>query len=69
MREPKFEIGQQYKTMGKHPRVCTVIDIHKTYDSKGEMVKLRYVSQHEICGQLVIDTDVVETTILRGLIK
>lgn len=69
MREPKFNIGQQYKTRGKHPRVCTVIDIYTTYNYKGEIVKLRYVSQHEFCGQLVIDDDVLETTILRGMIK
>lgn len=69
MREPKFKIGQQYKTMGKHPKICTIIDIHKTYNSNGEMVKLSYVSQHEFCGQMLTDNDVVETTIARGLIK
>jgi hypothetical protein len=68
MREPKFKIGQQYKTGGKHPKICTVIDIYKTYNSNGEMVKLRYVSQHEFCGQMVIDADVPEATIARGLI-
>jgi hypothetical protein len=69
MREPKFKIGQQYKTMGKNAKVCTIIDIHKTYNSNGEMVKLRYVSQHEFCGQILKDDDVVETTIARGLIE
>jgi threonine dehydrogenase-like Zn-dependent dehydrogenase len=69
MREPKYNIGQQYKTMGKHSKVCTIIDIYKTYNTNGEMVKLRYVSQHEFCGQIVKDDDVVETTIARGLIK
>lgn len=69
MREPKFKIGQQYKTMGKHPKVCTIIDIHKTYNTSGEMVKLRYVSQHEYLGQTLKDDDVVETTIARGLIN
>lgn len=69
MREPKYSVGQQYKTMGKNPRVCTVVDIHKTYNLAGEMVKLRYVSQHEFCGQVMIDSDVVETTITRGFIE
>lgn len=69
MREPKFNIGQQYKTMGKQSKICTIVDIHKTYDSKGEMVKLRYVSEHEFCGQTLKDEDVVETTIARGLIQ
>ncbi|OME54025.1 hypothetical protein BSK59_15705 [Paenibacillus odorifer] len=68
MREPKYNIGQQYQTMGKHPKVCTIIDIHKTYNLNGEMVKLRYVSQHEFCGQTLKDDDVVEATIARGLI-
>lgn len=69
MREPKFKIGQKYKTMGKHPRICTIVDIHKTYNVKNEMVKLRYVSQHEFCGQIITDYDVVEATITRGLIE
>lgn len=66
-REPTFGVGTKYKTRGKHPRVCTVIDILKTYNMAGEMVSLRYVSQHEFAGQVVIDRDVVETTIAMGL--
>lgn len=67
MREPKFQIGQRYKTQGKNSKICTIKDIHKTYNSSGEMVKLRYVSEHEFLGQMVIDYDVLETTIARGL--
>lgn len=69
MRQPKFSIGQQYKTGGKNSKLCTVIDIYKTYNSKGEMVKLRYVSTHDFCGQKVTDYDVVETSVTRGQIN
>jgi hypothetical protein len=68
MRIPKYNIGQQYKTIGKNSRICTITDIHTTYNLNGEMVKFRYVSQHEFASQLLTDYDVVETTISRGLI-
>ena len=45
-------------TRGKAPRLCTVVDVWKTYNDKGEMVRLRYVSTHEFCGQTVTDYDV-----------
>ena len=67
--EPKFQIGQQFKTRGKHPRLCTVRDILKTYNSKGEMVKVRYVATHKLMGQEIADYDVVGTTIALGLIQ
>jgi len=63
--EPKFSIGQKFKTRGKSPKVCTVQDILRTYNSKGEMVKLRYVATHDFMGQEVVDYDVCETTIAR----
>lgn len=67
-KEPRFPIGTQYKTRGKSPKVCTVIDIWKTYNSKGELVKIRYVSTHKFCGQTVTDNDVGETTKAMGVI-
>ena len=57
-------IGKQYKTRGKHPRLCTVVDVHTTRNQKGEIVKVRYVSEHVFLNQKVIDKDVVKTTIL-----
>ncbi len=58
---------KQYKPRGrKHPKLCTVVDVLKTYNKAGELVKTRYVSEHEFLGQTVIDRDVCETTILRG---
>ena len=65
----KFNIGTQYKTCGKHPRLCTVIDILRTYNSAGELVKTRYVATHEFLGQTITDSDVPETTVARGLVK
>jgi hypothetical protein len=61
-------IGVVYKTRGKHPKICTVVDRLETYNTKGELVKTRYVSEHEFLGQTVTDNDVVPTTILRGRI-
>ncbi len=62
-----YPIGTKYTTKGKHPQECTVVDIHKTYNLDGELVKLRYVSTHVFCGQTVTDTDVVSTTIARAI--
>ena len=61
-------IGVVYKTRHKNPRTCIVVDRLETYNTKGELVKTRYVSEHEFLGQTVTDTDVVPTTILRGRI-
>lgn len=69
MKTPKFEIGTKYKTRHKTPKTCTVVDILRTYNSKEELISIRYVSTYEFLGQLVKDSDVVETTIMMGLIK
>lgn len=63
-----IEIGTKFMTGGKFPKKCTVIDIYKTYNSKNELVKTRYVAIHEFLGQTVTDYDVVQPTIGRGLI-
>ncbi len=65
---PRFKIGQKYKSRGKHPKLCTVKDILKTYNSAGELVRIRYVATHEFSGQIVTDYDVVDATIARGVI-
>lgn len=67
MTSPKFSIGQQFKTRGKQSRLCTVVDILKTYNAAGEQVRLRYVATHEFMGKTVTDYDVPETTIAMGL--
>lgn len=67
MLEIEFKIGTVYKTRGKSPRICTVVDILKTYNHLGELVSIRYVSTHECLGQLVFNYDVVATTIKMGI--
>lgn len=67
-RQPRFAVGTQYRTRGRHPRLCTITDVLRTYNGRGELVALRYVSEHEFCGQLVVEKDVVETTVAMGLI-
>ncbi len=60
-------IGTKFKTRGKHSHVCTVTDIHKTYNVAGELVKTVYVATHEFCGQQLIERDICRTTISMGL--
>jgi hypothetical protein len=64
-----YEIGTKYKTRGKAPRLCEVVDILKTYNSKGELVKTRYVATHLFLGQIVTDYDVSKTTIAMGILE
>lgn len=64
-----FEIGTKFMTRGKAPKLCTVTDILKTYNSANELVKVRYIATHEFCGQVVTDSDVVNATVAMGLIK
>ena len=63
----EYPIGTKYKTRGKAPRLCEVVDILKTYNSKGELVKTRYVATHSFMGQTVTDYNVVKTTIAMGI--
>lgn len=69
MDRAKFSPGTKFKTRGKYPRVCTVMDTLHTYNGAGELVRVRYVATHEFLGQTVIDRDVCETTIALGLIE
>jgi hypothetical protein len=62
----EYSIGTQYTSGGKRKDICTVIDIHKTYDFKGDLVKTRYVSTHEFMGQLVTEHDIPVVSIQRG---
>jgi hypothetical protein len=65
--EQRFPIGTEFYTRGKVPRLCKVIDVLRTYNMAGELVSLRYVAVHEFMGQTLTDSDVVDTTIARGL--
>lgn len=64
--EPRYSIGHVYKTRGKSPRICSIVDIHRTFNAAGELVKLRYVATHTFMGQLIVDADVCETTVAMG---
>ena len=60
----EFEIGTQFNNRG---RICTITDVLKTYNSKGELVRTRYVATHHLMGNSVTDCDVVPTTIAIAL--
>jgi len=63
----KYPIGTQYMPMRKNTYVCTITDIHKTYNNNGDLVKTTYLATHEFCGQTITESDVNETTIARGI--
>jgi hypothetical protein len=65
----RFQIGTQFTARGKHPRLCTVVDILRTFNSKDELVCVRYVATHEFMGQTLTERDVCDTTIAMGLVK
>lgn len=68
--ETVYSIGTQYRTRGKFPRLCTVQDILRTYNVRGDLVRVRYVASHPgPLGQTITESDVVATTIALGLVK
>lgn len=64
-----YEIGTKYTPVGRNGQQCTVVDILKTFNSAGELVRIRYVATHQFCGQTITDSDVCAATIARGLIN
>lgn len=63
----QITVGTQFYRYGrKHKVLETVIDIHTTYNLAGQIVNVRYVTEHELMGQKVIDYDVVAVTIQRS---
>ena len=64
---PRFHIGDQYNTKGKHPYLCKITGIKRTYI--GEEVSHCYVSEHEFLEQMVIYDEVPESTVARGIIE
>lgn len=50
----------------KRKDVETITDILSTYNSKGELVRTRYVATHEFMGQQIADSDIVIVTIQRA---
>lgn len=69
MNAPRFGIGTRFNSRGKNPRECTVVDIFTTRNNAGDVVKIRYVAEHEFLGNTVKDYDVGDATIAMGLIS
>ena len=65
----KYPIGTHYLSAGKNPRLCTITDCLKTYNSKGLLVRVGYESTHEFVGQVVTDRDVCTSSIARGIAR
>lgn len=49
---PDYTIGTQFKPRGKQ-YICTIVDIWKTYDSRGSLQKTAYIATHQFLGQTV----------------
>ena len=61
-----FPIGTKFRPTGKD-YICTVVDIHKTFNLAGELIKLEYVSSYDFVSPKT-RTD-LKTTISRGYIQ
>lgn len=66
MKTHSFPIGTTFLSRGKVQREKKVVDHLTVTNSKGEVVEIRYVVEHEFLGQKIIERDVVETTIKMG---
>ena len=64
----RFPIGTQYRPAGKHAKVTTVTDQLTLTNSKGEILRVSYLTKHEFLGQMITNHDVCDTTIARGLL-
>jgi len=63
-----YPLGHKFTvTRGKQsPRVCTVADYRVTLDGQGQFVEFRYVVTYLFMGQMIVDNDVVQTTLDRA---
>lgn len=66
MTEQRFKIGTQFLTRGKAPRLCTITDVLRTYNSAGELVRLRYVATHQFMSQTLSASEVCDATVAMG---
>jgi len=68
MKTQRFKIGLQFMPMGlKHPKLETIVDVLRTYNSNNELVELYYVTEHDFFGQKVRRGMVTDTHIARSL--
>ena len=64
----QWPIGTKFRPLGtryKDP-IEVVVDIYTTTNSKGEVVRTRYIAEHEFCGQQVRN-EFTKTTISRAI--
>jgi len=61
-----IKIGLEFIPIGKKRKPYKLIDIYKTYNSKNEIVKTRYVCEYYFVGQKVTDYDICIVTIQRA---
>lgn len=66
--EPRFLIGTRFLTAGKHPRLCMVTDILRTFNLSGELVAVAYVGEHCFLGQK-IEARYTDSEVARGLCR
>lgn len=65
----EYPLGTRYvRQCGKRKDVCTIVDVLKTYNAAGDLVRVRYVATHDFLGQKVLDADVCAVTVARGLL-
>lgn len=62
-----YPIGTEYLSSGKHPRHCTVKEVFKTYNSRGELCRVTYLVGHQLGTQTVYEHDVCGVTIAKGI--
>lgn len=50
----EIKIGLKFKNKNKkHNNLMEVVDIHKTYNSKGDLVRTEYVCENDFIGQKI----------------
>lgn len=67
--QARYKPGTVFKTGGKHPLECTIVDVLTTRNLAGEVVDTRYVATHQFLGQTVADRHVCDVTVARGLVS
>jgi hypothetical protein len=64
--EQRFPIGTVFRPVGKSSD-WIVVDYHITRNVAGDIVKARYVGQTVRFSQPIVDADMCETTVARGV--
>lgn len=62
-------IGTWFLPVGKNKRPQKVVDIITSFNSKGDLIAVRYVSEHDFCGQTVVARDLPRATVSRGIMN